>query len=137
MLYFMVPQQTGSPFMRRAQLSTVATAMSRAGPRVGGTARLPLFSLPQQVTVSSSWMAQAWLGLPGASGSLLLPWKVPAMIFAFRPAGGMGGLMPQQTTLSSSLMAQLKNEATIRTLARRPSGARKLVPPWPQQVTEW
>src|SRR5688500_913689 len=136
MLYFTFPQQTGSPFMRRAQLSTVATARSRTGPSPAGTARLPPFSLPQQVTVSSSLMAQAWLGLPGASGSLLLPWKVAATSLAVRPAGGMGRLMPQHTTLSSSLTAQLKNEATVRDLARRPSGALKLVPPWPQQRTE-
>ena len=85
--------------------------------------------------MSSSLMAQAWLVPPGASGSLALPWKVAATIFAFRPAGGVGGLMPQQTTLSSSLMAQLKNAATVSCLAFRPAGGWLLVPGWPQQVT--
>jgi phenylacetate-CoA ligase len=54
-----------------------------------------------------------------------------------RSGGGCGGLMPQQTTESSILMAQLKNEATTSDLAFNPSGGLLLVPPWPQQTTEW
>src|SRR4051812_10107783 len=119
--YTLRPQQTGSPSRRTAQLSQVATAMSRAR-RSGGTSRLPSTFVPQQVTVSSSLMAQAWLVPVGASGSLGLSWKMAATIFALRPGGGAGGLMPQQTTPSSSLTAQLKNDATASDFALSPSG---------------
>src|SRR5216110_2739905 len=111
--------------------------MSLTGPRSGGTTVVPSMLSPQQVTVSSSWMAQACRVPCGASGSLGLPWKMTATSLAFSPGGGWGGLIPQQTTESSILTAQLKKEATAMVLAWRPAGGAFMVPGCPQQVTLW
>src|SRR6185436_20025924 len=104
-----------------------------------GTSVLPPTLSPQQVTVSSSLMAQAWLvsfsGPASTTSSLEVPWKVAATSLALRPAGGCGALRPQQTTPSSMVTAQLKNAATAIDLARSPSGGVNLVEPLPQQRT--
>src|SRR3954454_571269 len=110
-LYIFVPQHTGVPSSLTAQLLKVATARSLTGPRSGGTSVLPPTLSPQQVTLSSRVMAQAWRVsvAPVAMCSLSVPWKVAATSLALSPAGGGGGLLPQQTTLSSMVTAQVKN----------------------------
>src|SRR3954468_8931220 len=138
-LYFLVPQQTGVPSGFTAQLLNVATARSLTGPRSAGTSVLPPTLSPQQDTVSSSLMAQAWrvsIGLAAIS-SRSTPWKVAATSLALSPGGGAGGLTPQQTTPSSMVTAQLKKAATASDLALRPSGGVNFAAACPQQRTLW
>src|SRR4051794_9243467 len=89
-LYLFVPQHPGGPSSLTGQLVKVATARSLTGPRSGGTSVLPPTLSPQQVTLSSRVMAQAWRVsvAPVAMGSLSVPWKVAATSLALSPAGG-------------------------------------------------